>query len=107
MPVRVRLALLACFGKRIPDAIEQHKHDANPMVGGESEETIHALQKACAVLPPRDVMQEHAHRGEPERLRPAQLAVNRSRIPGSGLPELKLVNGGAGGEIAAYEPGLR
>jgi len=51
-------------------------------------------------------MEEHADAGEPDLLGIAKLPVNRDRIEGVGLPHLQLIDGGAGAEIAADQPGL-
>ena len=51
-------------------------------------------------------MQENADAGEAEALRPAEFAVDGHRIPRVGLPHFQLVDGGAGGEVCADEPGL-
>ena len=43
---------------------------------------------------------------KPKILGPAQFAIDRFGIKGVGLPHLKLVDGRAGGVVAADEPGL-
>src|SRR5262249_41160400 len=55
---------------------------------------------------PGEVVQEDAHGVEADLLGPAQLAVNRLGVERVGLPHFELIDGGAGDEVAADEPGL-
>src|SRR5262245_39577462 len=51
-------------------------------------------------------MQENTDAIEAYLFRPTQFPIDGRRIPGFSLPHFELVDGGAGAEVAADEPGL-
>ena len=101
-----RGALFAAFGEWIPNAVEDDEHDADAVFVSHRQEFVHAMDEAFGVLFPGEVVEENADAGEAEALGVAEFAVDGLGVPGFGLPHFQLVDGGAGDEVGADEPGL-
>ena len=77
------------------------------MFVGDLQKFVHTIEEACGILLPGEVVEENAHRVHAEALRPRfKFAVDGREIEGVGLPHFEFVDGGAGDEIAADQPGL-
>src|ERR1700722_1043035 len=107
MRVRLRRALLADLWIWIPDRIEQYKHDANVMLFGDPEESVHTVEKTGGILFPCKVVQEHTHGVHTDVLRPAEFAIDCCEVEGVGLPHFQFVDRSRWDEIAADKPWLR
>ena len=59
---------------------------------GSTRISVRAFQESRRIVFPEQVMKEHPDRVKSEFFRPAQLAVDGSRIEGFGLPHLELVH---------------
>src|SRR3954447_23706972 len=101
-----RAVLRAALRIGIPDAVEEDDHGANSVVAGDMEEALDVFEEGFAIVVPGEVVEEDANRVEAERLGPAELAVDGFGIERLGLEHFELVDGGAGDEVAADEPGL-
>src|SRR6476620_11911144 len=63
--------------------------------------------EAGAILGPQLIVKEHPHGVEPDQPARAQLAVDASRVVGSRLPHLELIDGVRRDVVRADEPALR
>jgi hypothetical protein len=106
MDSRYRRTLRAELRHRVPDRVEDHKHRADVMPGGDVQEVANAPPEAYRVLLPQKVVQKNPHRIHTQRLGPGELLFDLGRIERLLLPHLQLVHGRTGHVVAAHEPGL-
>ncbi len=98
--------LFAQFRIWIPTRIEQHKQRLDMVLVRNGQKRTHAFLKPRAVLLPKQIMQEHAHRRHAQTLRPTQLQVDPLWVERIRLPHLQFVNGVGRQIVAADRPRL-
>src|SRR5262249_16307997 len=90
----------------IPNRIKQHQHRPDVVLCANRKKFIEPLRESSRILLPEQIMQEHAHRVQPDRFRPAKLQINALRVERLCLPHLYLVRSRRRNVIAPDEPWL-
>src|SRR5690349_18887039 len=94
------------FGIRIPTIVEDHQYRVDSVPGSDIQELTDSLLETAWVGFPGQVMQERPCGIEADSCCPAKLTVDGGGVECLCLPHLQLVDGIAGYETAAYQPGL-
>jgi hypothetical protein len=92
--------------KRIPNAVQQHKHGLNAMSIGDLQVLIRPLEQALSVLSPQHIMQVDTHGVQTNFSSPTQFMIDGLRVKSFCLPHFQLIGCSTGNKIRTGQPTL-